>query len=114
MFTWGSSSVGGLTDIQLYFVSIAVLAQLVWHGCLCYPGASVLGVQTAPSPLHPNAPCKEPTEFGVQAPQGLGEAEPQSAFPESPLMCGLKKTDKTGKTKSPLLCPVHSQGLRKN
>lgn len=96
--------VGELT-CKWHFVSMAALgmgAFATWRS------PASLGVGIAPSPLHPNAPSKEPAEFGVQALQRPREAETQSASHESPLMCGLKKIDKTGKMKSPLLCPAMS------
>lgn len=54
----------------------------------------------------PAHPARSQQTLGVQALQRPREAETQSASREPPLTGGLREINKTGKVKSPLLCPA--------
>lgn len=95
---------GKLTPKWL-FVSTAVLVQLAWNKCLCYPEmSSSLRVGIDSAPLHPNAPWKNQQSLGWKPCRS--RAETQFASHESPFRCGLRKTGKTGKMNSLLLSPA--------
>lgn len=89
--------------MQWNFISTAWLGIDAFAAQRC-PASLRLGIDLAP--LHPNAPCQEPAEFGVQALQRPREVETQFASHEASFRCGLRKTGETGKMNSLLLSPA--------
>lgn len=100
---WGSTCVGGRAHIQQFFISTAWLGIDAFAAQRC-PVSFRVGIDLAP--LHPNASCQEPAEFGVQALQRPREGETQFASHESPFRCGLRKVGETGKMNRFLLFPA--------
>lgn len=100
---WGNSNVGGKAQIQMAFLK---------HGWACTGGLAWVHLQESCqswggnnnplcTPVCPERSQKSLECNPCKGPEGQKLSEP-------PFMCGSEKIDKTGKTKSPLLCPVVS------